>query len=302
VIVDNVKRHIKKPQETLNYQEVNVTKKFTILKGDVNYNNVDTNYKKIGFKWYYYEDKPHIKETDYGLFYENNKFYIDIKKWKLWQNSKIRDGKYFTFHYKFDELLAGFELGNYEGYTYLYPYLNYKNFTYYQSITGKDKKNFCAVDNHLLTHHLVYSKYKGLTTKYKKELTKKWWSLELSKIDNNIAFTPQFEYNLGKNETKYLEFYYQFSGWYQVNNVLSDCYYTEKFSDSTFVEIHPIYKKFELIGKVGYSFMGESLLYSYGFDYTNKYLKLRCLRNFSYKNSVQNYWYEECELNVGVKW
>ena len=108
----------------------------------------------------------------------------------------------------------------------------------------------------------------------KKGLTKKWWSLELSKIDNNIAFTPQFEYNLGKNETKYLEFYYQFSGWYQVNNVLSDCYYTEKFSDSTFVEIHPIYKKFELIGKVGYSFMGESLLYSYGFDYTNKYLKL----------------------------
>jgi hypothetical protein len=242
-----------------------------------------------------------MKEIDYGVFYETDKFYLDFKRWKLWQDKK-RDGKYFTFHYKFDKLLAGFELGNYEGYSYLYPYISYKNLVYYQSITGKDMKSFCAVDKHLLTHHLVYSKYKGLTTKYKKELAKKWWSIELSKIDNNLMFVPQFEYNLGKSEYKNLEFYYQLSGWYQKSTSITDCYYSEKLYDSTFLEFHPIYKKFELIGKFGYSYLAETFLYSYGFDYTNKYLKLKCMKNFSYKNSLNNYWYEECSLTAGVKW
>ena len=141
-----------------------------------------------------------------------------------------------------------------------------------------------------------------MTTKYKKELTKKWWSVELSKIDNNIVFTPQFEYNLGENEFKDLEFYYQLSGWYQKSSSPSDCYYSDDLYDSTYLEIHPVYKKFELIGKVGYSFIAQSLLYSYGFGYTNKYIQLKCMKNYSYKDEISNYWYEECKLTAGVKW
>ena len=287
-----------------------MTNKFSIKKGSLNYAKGDVtkgrNYNKIGVLGYYYKDKPQIQEIDYGVFYETNKFYLDLKKWKLWQNKNQRNGKYLTFHYNFNSFTFGFEWGIYEKFSYFYPYIEYKsnlNYLYYQSITGKDMKTFCAVDKHLKTHHLVVSKYKGISTKYKKDITDFWWSMELSKIDNNIAFTPQFLYRLKrKDEWKSIEFYYYLSGWYQFNQKENDCYYSPKKYDSTYIELHPIYKKLELIGKVGYSFEGQTKLYSYGFNFSNEWLNFGCMRNFSYKTGFDTYWYEECELKAGVKW
>ena len=311
MIVNGVKRPLQNEKEVLSLVDINLTNKFSIKKGKIKYSN-DNEFveadktNKIGVKGYYYEDKTKIKEIDYGLFYENKNFYFDIKKWKLWQNEKERNGKYLTFHYKKNKFEIGAEVGNYESYSYLYPYLEYKgdwNLLYYQSITGKDMKTFCAVDNHLLTHHLIASKYKGFNTKYNKELTNKWYSFEVSKIDNNIALTPQFSYKFNKkDEYKNFEFYYYLSGWYQMNSSTNDCYYSPNFYDSTYLEIHPVYKKLELIGKIGYSFYTDTLLYSYGFNFTNDYISFDCMKNHSYKSGINGYWYEECNLKAGVKW
>ena len=309
VIVDNVDRPLAKEKEVLNLTDIQMTQDFSIKKGDINpsdYDNV-VNTNRFGVLGYYFEDKPQIKEIDYGVFYENNRFYLDLKKWKLWQYDNERDGKYFTFRYKKDKWKIGIELGNYEDHNYLYPYIEYSNdldYLYYQSITGKDQKSFCAVDKYLVTHHFIVSKYKGIRTKYNKELTDKWYSFEISKIDsNNIVFTPQFAYKFKrKDEYKNIEFYYYLSGWYQMNTTPTDCYYSPDFYDSTYLEVHPVYKKLELIGKIGYSFEGQSLLYSYGFDFGNDWLSFDCMKNYSYKAGFDNYWYEECHLKAGVKW
>ena len=308
VIVDNVKRPLISETESLALFDINITKKFSILKGNLNYQaNDNTRWHKIGVLGYYYEDKPQMKEIDYGLFYENNKIYIDAKKWKLWQFENVRNGKYFTFHYKYNNKFTfGAELGQYEGFSYLYPYVEYQsnwNYKYYQSVTGKDMKSFCAVDNHLVTHHLIASKYKGINTKYKKELTDEWYSGEISKIDSNIVLTPQFMYRFKKKHNlKDIEFYYYASGWYQANSATTECYYSPDFYDSTFLEIHPVYKKLELIGKVGYSFYTDTFLYSYGFDFDVNWLNMGCMKNHSYKDGVNGYWYEECYLKAGVEW
>ena len=307
------KRALKKEEEVLNSIELNITKNFSIKKGNTKYqkeNNeilqTNTLNNKIGVLGYYYKDKTDIQEIDYGVFYENNNLYLDIKKWKLWQDENNREGKYLTLHYKKDRLELGIELGKYEDYSYLYPYVEYKanwNLLYYQSITGKDVKSFCAVDKKLLTHHFIISKYKGISTKYNKELSDKWYSFEISKIDKDIIYTPQFSYRFSKIDNyKNFEFYYYASGWYQMHTTPTDCYYSPNLADSTYVEIHPIYKKLEFIGKLGYSLEGNSFLYSYGFDFQNKWLSLGCMKNFSYKDSINNYWYEECHLKAGVKW
>ena len=275
------------------------------MAGNANY-NTNSKWYKVGVLGYYYEDKPQIKEIDYGLFYENNKIYLDIKKWKLWQFNNVRNGKYITLHYNYNKFIFGAEIGKYEGFSYLYPYLEYQsnwNYRYYQSVTGKDNKSFCAVDKHLVTHHLIASKYKGINTKYKKELTDEWYSGEISKIDNNIIITPQFMYRFKKKHNlKDVEVYYYSSGWYQTNSATTKCYYSPSFYDSTFLELHPVYKKLELIGKIGYSFYTDTLLYSYGFDFDIKGLNVGCMKNHSYKTGVDDYWYEECYLKAGVEW
>lgn len=301
--------------EVLDTFDINITHKFSIRKGHVKYQaddggdigNDNPNWHKIGILGYSYEDKPNIQEIDYGLFYENRKLYLDIKKWKLWQDNNERDGKYLTLHYKYNNKFTfGAELGSYEGNSYLYPYLEYQgdwNYKYYQAITGKEMKNFCAVDNKLVTHHLVASKYKGINTKYHKELTDSWYSGEIAKIDTNIVITPQFMYRFNKkNEFHDLEFYYYASGWYQMNTSSNDCYYSPDFYDSTFLEIHPVYKKLEFIGKVGYSFETSTTLYSYGVDFDINWLHIGCMKNHSYKSGVDGYWYQECYLKAGVKW
>ena len=311
IIVNNVDRPLAKEKDVLNIININMTQKFSIKKGNINpniYANIkNQNYHKIGLLGYYYEDVTKMKEIDYGIFYETHKIYFDIKKWKLWQYEQVRKGKYITLHYKYnDKFTFGAELGKYEGFSYLYPYLEYQsnwNYLYYQSITGKDMKTFCAVDKHLLTHHLIASKYKGIHTKYNKELTDEWYSGELSKIDNNIGITPQFMYRFKKKHNiKDIEFYYYLSGWYQANTSPNDCFYSPSFYDSTFLEIHPVYKKLELIGKIGYSIYTNTLLYSYGFDFDNNWLNVGCMRNHSYKSGISGYWYEECYLKAGVKW
>jgi Flp pilus assembly protein TadD len=312
VIVDNVDRPLAKEKDVLNIEELNITKKFSIKKGNVNYQAGDygggnKKWHKIGVLGYYYEDLHQIKDIDYGLFYETNKLYIDIKKWKLWQFDNERNGKYFTIHYKYNNKFTfGAEIGQYEGFSYIYPYLEYQskwNYKYYQSITGKDMKSFCPVDKHLVTHHLIASKYKGINTNYKKELTDEWYSGEISKIDSDIALTPQFMYRFKKkHQIKNVEFYYYASGWYQVNTSPTTCFYSPSFYDSTFLEIHPVYKKLELIGKLGYSIYTDTLLYSYGFDFDVNWLNVGCMKNHSYKNGISGYWYEECYLKAGVEW
>jgi hypothetical protein len=109
-------------------------------------------------------------------------------------------------------------------------------------------------------------------------------------------------YRFRTDNIKDLEFYYYLSGWYQMNTTPTDCYYSPDFYDSTYLEVHPVYKKLELIGKIGYSFEGQSLLYSYGFDFGNDWLSFDCMKNYSYKAGFDSYWYEECHLKAGVKW
>ena len=259
---------------------------------------------QLGLKGYYYEDKEKIKLIDYGIYYKNNTIYMDISKWRLWQNSKKRDGKYFTFHKTIDKFILGVEVGEYEKYGYLYPYIEYQdniNLKYFHSITGKDKKSFCGVDNNLTTKHFVISQYKGIKSDYL-ELTDMWWSVDFSKIDNNLEITPQFQYLFYNKDYKKIENYFYISGWYQYNSKTIDCYYSPDLIDSTFLEFHPIYKKLEGILKLGYSFIGDSFLYSYGFNYTEKYFDIGCMKNHSYKDSISNYWYSECKMDIRVKW
>jgi tetratricopeptide (TPR) repeat protein len=256
----------------------------------------------VGFKGYYFQDKPDIKLLDYGVYYKNKQIYFDVSKWRLWQDENSRDGEYLTFHYNIDKFKVGLELGSYENYSYFYPYLEYQskiNIQYFHSITGKDKKSFCAVDNNLVTKHLVFSKYKG--DKLNDKMTDYWWSFDISQIDSNIELTPQFLYQLKEKSYKKIDNYFYLSGWYQLNSQPSDCYYSPDFTDSTYLEYHPLYKNLEGIFKVGYSFKGQSILYSYGFNFDTKYFNLGCLKNHSYRDSLRNYWYEECFLDVGVQ-
>jgi len=251
---------------------------------------------KIGVKGYYYEDKEKIKLLDYGAYYKNSKLYFDISKWRLWQNED-RKGEYFTFRYNIlSNLKAGIEIGAYEDRGYFYPYIEYDdliNILYYHSITGKEKKSFCAVDSNLTTKHLTFSKYRGFNDR----IAKWWWSVDFAKIENNLEITPQFLYLFYNNRYKKIDNYLFASGWYQTNSK-EECYYSPKFTDSTYIEWHPLYNRLEGIFKVGYSFEGDSFLYSYGFDYRDDYFKVGCLRNHSYKDSVRNYWYSECFLDI----
>ena len=245
-----------------------------------------------------------MQEIDSGLFYETNKYYLDFKKWKLWDNNERRDGKYLDAYYKFNKLKAGFTFGKYEGYTYLFPYLEYSsNYTYkfYQKITGKEQKSFCAVDKHLTTSTFEISKYKGYQKKYK-EMTKYWWSTALSNIKSNNQFTPQFQYLLKQKDLSVIENYFYISGWYQFDSNPNDCYYSPNFTDNTLLEWHPVYKGLEGIFKYGYSFKDSVYLKSYGFDYQDKFISFDCTKNYSFKSGTSAYWYEECNLKAGVKW
>jgi len=310
VIVNNVDRPIAKEKDVLNIVDINMTKKFSIKKGNINpktYANINQQTHQFGVLGYYYKDKPNMQEIDYGVFYNTNKIYLDLVKWKLWQNPEIRKGRYFTFHYKLNKLVLGAELGSYEGNKYIHPYIEYQaknniNLKYYQSITGKDKKSFCAVDKNLTTNYFAISRYKGFNTGYI-DLTDLWWSIDFAKIKTNTALTPQFQYKIyTKNINKKFSIYGYLSGWYQYNSSTTDCYYSPDLYDSTFLELHPIYKRFEVIGKLGYSVETDTMLYSYGFSFKNDWLSIDCMKNHSNKNGISGYWYEECNLKAGVKW
>jgi len=294
------------------YKDNNLTKHFKIIKkmkGDKqniiekNITSKQNNQKnRIGLKGYFYRDKEKIKLIDYGAYYKNNKIYFDISKWKLWRNKLKKEGNYFTFHYNFlNNLIAGVEIGSYENNSYFYPYIEYEdwlNIKYFHSVTGKDKKSFCGIENNLTTKHLIFSKYKGFDEK----MTDFWWSVDFSKIENNLEITPQFLYLFYNDKITDIDYYLYLSGWYQTNSIKSNCYYSPSFSDSTYLEFHPTYKNLEGIFKVGYSFIGDDFLYGYGFKLNTQYLDLECLRNHSYKNSINNYWYDECFLDAKVNW
>ena len=259
---------------------------------------------QLGFIGEYYRDKDGVKLVDYGLFYKRYPLYIDLKGWRLYKSNDDRVGKYFTLHYDINRFTLGFELGNYEDTNYIYPYISYNgaiNIAYFQSITGKDKKSFCAVDENLISNHLVFSKYSGFQTDYL-ELTNFWWSIEFAKIDTNLEITPQFQYKFYENSYKNIDFYYYLSGWYQYNSKPTDCYYSPDLTDSNYIELHPTYKYLEGVAKLGYSFIESSFLYSYGAKFNNGFLEIGCMRNHSYRDTTANYWYDECKLVTKVKW
>ena len=267
-------------------------------------NNSKYNYNKIGFKFYYFQDKPQIHELDYGVYSKNKNLEISISKWKLWQFSKKRDGKYLTFLYKFNRWNVGLEIGNYHSLNYLYPYLEYDNYftyLYKRTITGKEKQSFCGIDKHLYTDHFILSKWSGFSNGYR-YFDKLYYSLDLGKTNSNISFTPQFNYNFYNIQNKNSNIYLYLTGWYQFNSSPTKCYYSPNFYDSTFIELHPNYKNTEAILKSGYSFKEQTFLYSYGLNYINNNVKIGCMKNYSIKNGINGYWYLECYANVGVSW
>jgi tetratricopeptide (TPR) repeat protein len=306
-------KNVTDEKEVLNRMEVNLTNKFELKKNTILVADIK---QKVGLKGEYYEDKTDIRFTSYGPYYKyqfnaENSYYVDVQKWKLWQNEQKRNGKFLTFKAKNGAWTFGGEAGSYEGYSYIYPYIEYNDyFTYIfsQAVTGKEKKSFCAVDDHLNSLNFSISKYQGAYVKSKKEMTDYWGSLGFSQISNgNFSITPQFQYRFNREDeifkdTTYV--YYYLSGWYTSNSKQdADCYYSPDLYDSTFLEVHPVYNNLELIGKAGYSAIENTFLYSYGFDYQyNDNVSLNCMKNHSFRDNVSDYWYLECKLDIGVQW
>jgi tetratricopeptide (TPR) repeat protein len=293
-----------KEDEVFATLNVNVTNKFSLSKRNIQNNN------KFGILGLYDEDNTKLQFLQYGAYYKYKDFYVDIQKWRLYQNDNDRNGKFATLKFKISDFTFGGEVGKYEDSKYIYPYLAYENyftFKVYKSLTGKDKQSFCAIDNNLSSVNFSISKYKGANASTKKDITDYWFSLAYSKIsDKNSVITPQFQYRLNQNAKIFpnsFNLYYYLSGWYMSNSKENSCYYSPKKYDSTFFELHPTYKNLELIGKIGYSFKGKSSLYSYGFDYQySDNLKFNCMKNYSYRDNISGYSYVECNLDVGLSW
>jgi len=310
------KKKLEKLEKVFGIVDINLTKKLTFQKGNVKYRPSGVFNGKYGVKGYYYTDKEKIYEYDNGVYFDNKYVYLDFKYWKLWKLHEKRFGRYTTIKFKYGKIIKlGAEIGSYNTKNdkhnlifYLHPNLEYKTkngikFQYFQSVTGRVKQSFCATDKGLKTDTLSISKYVGSLNLYDKDITKFLYAVDLSKTQDNITLTPQFIYRFKPyNRFKKLELYYFLSGWYQANSKPTDCYYSPKLYDSTFVEIHPVYGKFELIGKVGYSIKKKNVLKTIGMDYTGEILTLGCRKNFTYKEGKDNYWYLECYLDAGVKW
>jgi Flp pilus assembly protein TadD len=312
IILDkSLKKDLSTPEEVFATFDVNFTKKFVLPK---NQNLINDNYtindknNKFGITGYYNKDNTGLTLLKGGIYYQNKFLYLDFQKWKLYKDKK-RNGKFITLKVKKNPFILGAEIGKYEGFSYIYPYLEYSgyfDYKLYQDVVGREKESFCAVDKHLNSLNFSISRYKGANFLQKKDIIDYWYSLEFSKIsDNNLVITPQFEYRFDKYNTisNDLSLYYYLSGWYLFDSKETNCYYSPKKYDSTFLEIHPVYKNIEFIGKVGYSFFENSLLYSYGINlqYTDL-MQLECMKNYSYKQSVSGYSYIECFMNMGVKW
>ena len=298
-----------KSSEVLATFDVNTTKKTNILKKRkteiTKINNVD----KFGVLGQYDKDNTNMEFLQYGIYNKYKNLYVDLQRWKLFRNSKERDGRFLTLKIQKGAMNFGGEIGNYEGFNYFYPALEYKsyfNYKLYQSVTGKDKQSFCAIDKHLNSINLEISKYKGANVLAKKDITDYWYSLGLAKVsDNNLVITPQFQYRFDAESsiTQNTNIYYYLSGWYNFNSQENTCYYSPQKYDSTFLEIHPVYRYLELIGKIGYSFLENTSLYSYGFDFQyNDFLKFNCMKNYSYRDGISGYSYVECKLNAGITW
>lgn len=318
-----LKKNVQATKTVLIPFEVNTTKNFFIphpqkKKTTITQNNIVNNTKnnRLGFLADYFNDSSKISLFDYGLYYRHTfnsewSLYSDIRKWKLYDPIESRNGEALKVHAIYKQLTFGAEVGKYKNFDYFHPYLEYDsylNYKLFKNIVGKEQKTFCAVDRHLSSWNFIASKYIAAKTHAENEIADYWSSLTLSKkSDDNFVITPQFLYRFPKEskpfKTKELYLYYYISGWYTYNTQPSSCYYSPKFQDSTLIEVHPIYKKLELIGKYGYSFKGNSSLYSYGFNYKyNNLLTFNCTKNNSYRNNTSEYSYTECSLDVGAEW
>lgn len=325
VSLDKVlKKNLSKEKDVFARFDVNISDEFILpknkvmkkekllkIKKEINQNSIISfnENNKFGIRGLYHKDSTNLEFLRYGAYYKYKFLYLDFQKWKLYRDDDTRDGKFLTLKIENGAFTFGGEIGNYEGFNYIYPYLEYSDyFTYrlYQDVVGKDKKSFCAVDNNLSSLNFVISKYKSANILSKKDMTEYWFSLGFSKIsDDNFIITPQFQYrfNRDNNLSDSLNLYYYLSGWYTSNSEETSCYYSPKIYDSTFLEIHPTYKNLELIGKVGYSFLENTFLYGYGFDFQySDLMKLNCTKNHSYRDNISGYSYFECSLDIGMKW
>ena len=310
------KKQLETPSEVFTSIDINITKKLTFKKGNTKYTPISKFNGKYGVKGYYYTDIDKIHEYDNGVYFDNKYIYLDFRYWRLWRLGEKRFGRYTTIHFKYNKSIkVGVEIGSYNTkndsqrtIVYMYPFFEYKMqnnlvFQYSQSVTGKDKESFCSVDKGLRTDKLLLSKYSGNQNIYGFDVTKLSYSLELDKIKDNISVIPQFLYRFNtSNKFRKLELYYFLSGWYQINSNPSECYYSDSFYDSTFLEIQPVYGRLEFIGKLGYSIKNKTVLKSVGVNYVGDIMGFGCTKNYSYRNGKDNYWYLECHLDAGVKW
>jgi len=120
-----------------------------------------------------------------------------------------------------------------------------------------------------------------------------WWSLAFEDIDDgNRVLTLQYDYEFYNIQKWNSDFVFVVYGWYQLNSLSTDCYYSPKKVDNTLFAIRlgkPFTKNWNLEGEVslGYSLEDQSVLYNGG-------LWLKSSKNAGFESKIG------CEMDNGT--
>lgn len=192
---------------------------------------------------------------------------------------------------------------SYKGHNYTLEYTRQNALFYTFSL--------CPYENRITADHFAATDEIVL-----EDNTDLWSSIEVNSYSNsNIEITPQFDWQFYYGEiTSNFTYHYALEGWYTMHTNPNDCYYSPDFYDATLLRVDPVYKFSRYLGvkgklALGYSVKGESGLYKYGLwvfgDPTDSLsYSAGCLRSNSSKSvgAATDYYYTECEANLGYRW
>jgi len=294
--------------------------------GGVSSEYVSSYLNELFGNWYYFEDSADIVFSSLDLFYRRNQitqdialgadigtFYIEKRGVKRYNG--IRYGA--TLFYKNFSFRLG--INDYDDFKEVVPTIEYsgtyKQHNYLLSYTRQNALfytySLCPYEKRITDDHIMMSDYISY-----KDKTDLWAAAGLDMYSNSdTQMTAQFDWRFSYNDTSYekLHYYLALEGWYTTHSKSNDCFYSPNFDDSTILRIDPWYdfsKYLSIRGKLGlgYSFNSNSALYKYGLwlygnPKDNLSYSIGCLQSNSTRSGIgSDYYYNECNANLGYKW
>jgi len=267
---------------------------------------------KLFLSLYHFQDNQKTLYNQYSINYlqKVNTYYVGIynRFFHLKQNSKKHNENLIALDiekFNYDFKIGYDKAKNGDIFAYFHTKMLNYNLTFLYENLVYTRRTLCSLNHKRFD--LQFTKYIQLTTH-----RALWYSLEGERIDDeNLVFTPQFDYEFYYNTLKNNPYNLYISGWYQFNKKNSQCYYSPYKTDSNTIGIkfYPKNKFSNIMFKcgVGYSFFDNSFLYVLTLK-AEKNLKLfNLLAQCNYSNTKGlnkpgNYKSYECWLNIGKLW